>query len=629
MKFINAILSIGLLLSLLMLPTSANTVKKIPKSKLYVDKDANDYVEIDFKNLKIIDLIKFSSKILKKNILLTQAISGNVDFISTKPVRKNELIDILINVLESRGYTLVGDGSTLHIIRSTDAVKSSLPILYKDDLTNSYKQMVTEFIDIEKENVDVVSAKIRHLASRYAKIVTNSNTNTLIITDYPRSIATLKKAIKIIARDKDKEVRLIPVENIRLSTVYNDLRKIINAIYTTTVVPDRIEVIQNSEINSLILIGKKKQLNKLEKYVKDVDKRAKIPKPDDIVEVIYLKNTESKNILATLNNLISKRASTKKSKSKPYISSDNESNSLVFIGPKEELSLLKDLIATLDVEKQQVYVRVQIIEISKKITDKVGIQYGLEGGALTGNGLLTFAMNLGGKAIQSNVIAGSLDKTVKQGAILGAGIDFLVQNSVAKVVSEPSITSINNKESLIQVGETRSILTGTSTTTTTTNNSYKREDIGLSLKVKPRISNDSKVTLAVTAKLEDVVEGTGGTSTPTTTKREVKTTAIVKHGESVIVGGLVKRKKTDASKGINTLSRIPILGTLFGNDTEAFDNVNLVIIMTPYIIPTSSDLSELRENLSELDAIRQEYLKNLKTRLKNFKEDIELEDINK
>ena len=554
--------------------TGKKTVTKVNKKKAKGVKVLCRKVGVDFKDLPIIDLIKYASKLMGKNILLTQNISGKVDFVQAKRVCESEVVDILINVLDTRGYTLVGDGNTLSIVRSTDAIKSSLPIYYQGGVPKDEKQMVTEFIDIKRENVDVVSAKVRHLASKYSKIVTNSNTNTLIITDYPTSIKTIKKAIRILARDKDRDMRIIPIENMRLSTIYNDIRKIINAFYTTTVVPNRIEIIQNNEINSLVLIGKKKQLDRLEEYIKDVDQRAVIPKPDDVVEVIYLKNAESKNILGTINNLIAKRTASNKTRSKPYISSDNESNSLVLIGPKEELSLIKSLISTLDKEKQQVYVRVQIIEISKKMTDEIGAKYGIEGGQVTSNGLLTFAMNLGGKATASNIVSmAGVDKNIKQGIILGAAIDFFVQNSFAKVVSEPSITSINNKESSIQVGETRSILTGTSTASGTTTTSYKREDIGLNLKIKPRISNDNKVTLNITAKLEDVAPG-GAANTPNTTKREVKTTAIVKNGESVIVGGLVRRKETDATVGLPYLSAIPLLGTLFGGDTETVDNVN-------------------------------------------------------
>ena len=631
MKFINAIFILALLFS------GAVAEDKKEKKKVYIadtTEATEDYVEIDFKDLKIIDLVKLVAKIIDKNILITDNVTGNVDFISTKPIKQTEVYDLLLNILESKGFTVVGDGDILQVIRATEAAKSTLPIVYEKDIDipidYQTSQLVTELIDLKNENVDVVSSKIRHLSSKYGKIITNTNTNTLIITDYPSNIIMLKQAIRVIARDSTKEIRLVPIQNIRLNTIASHITKIINSYYTTTIIPSRVTVIENKEINSLVLIGNAYQLDFLKDLIEDIDSKALDPVPEDVIEVIYLKNTESKSILATLKTLINRQSSTPKgatsSSSKAFVSADNETNSIVFIGPKEDVSLLKETVAILDKEKQQVYVNVKIIEISKKISDSIGAKYGLSGGALTDSALFNFALNLGGSTTASSALAG-LTGEVKQGIILGAGVDFLVENSIAKVVSEPSIISINNQESSINVGETRSILTSSSVSSTTTNNAFKREDIGLQLKVKPRISNDNKVTLAITAKLEDVVAGTGGGGTPTTTKREIQTTAIVNHGESVVVGGLVRRKQTTAINGISGLSRIPILGRLFGNNVESYDNTNLVIIMTPYVVETSSNLSKLREELAELSYIKDQYLSHLKNRLDNLKDDLDLSDL--
>ena len=86
----------------------------------------------------------------------------------------------------------------------------------------------------------------------------------------------------------------------------------------------------------------------------------------------------------------------------------------------------------------------------------------------------------------------------------------------------------------------------------------------------------------------------------------------------------MRRKQTTAINGISGLSRIPILGRLFGNNVESYDNTNLVIIMTPYVVETSSNLSKLREELAELSYIKDRYLSHLKDRLDNLKDDLDL-----
>lgn len=145
-------------------------------------------------------------------------------------------------------------------------------------------------------------------------------------------------------------------------------------------------------------------------------------------------------------------------------------------------------------------------------------------------------------------------------------------------------------------------------TTDLNKNSYTRQDIGLTLKVKPRLSTDNKVTLAVETKLEDILPDSMA-GLPKTTKREVKTTAIVSNGETVIIGGLIKDNAQDSISKVPLLGDIPVLGELFKYTDKGGDKINLVIVLTPYIVEKSSDLSTLRTKLSELDKIQEEYVK--------------------
>ena len=615
----------GALASLLIAMMMLNLNAKV-KKKVYIT-GGDDIVLLDFKNLKILELIKMTSKILNKNILLTTKISGKVDFIKTKEVRKSEIIDILISVLDNKGYTLIGDGNTLRVVRSSDASKSGIPIVFgnnledkisKKSISKNNKQVITEFIDIKHENVDVVSSKIKHISSRYGKVITNRNTNTLIITDYPKNIKLVKQAIKILERGLNKKLITIPIKNVALNTISAEVKKISTSLFSRGVLENQIDILINKDIQSLILIGSQKNLDYFEKYIKNVDNSA-VSGTTKSTEVIYLQNADSKAILKIVAPIIAKKRY-KDSNDRPYIGSDDNSNRILLIGPPRELSPIKDLIKKLDVSQQQVYVKAQIIEINKKKSDSIGLKYGIEGGITGKSGLLSFSTNLGGKSIASNVISSAVSGNVKQGAVIGASVDFLVDNSAAKIVSEPSISCINNQESTIKVAETISIVTSSSATSTTTKNSYKREDIGITLKVKPRISSDKKVTLTIHATIQDVLEGTSGSGSPTTTKREVKTSAIVNHGESVIVGGLIRKRQSKGSIGIPFLSDIPLLGWLFSSKQDVEDNINLVIILTPYIIAKDSTLSQLREELSELDVLREAYLKEMK---KNYHKKVE------
>jgi len=190
---------------------------------------------------------------------------------------------------------------------------------------------------------------------------------------------------------------------------------------------------------------------------------------------------------------------------------------------------------------------------------------------------------------------------------------------------------INNKESSIYVGQTKSFQTGATTNTSSdkTNITYKREDIGLTLKVKPRISTGGKVTLEISVVVEDAKELQDGQTNPDTSKKDIKTTAIVTNGEAVILGGYIKNTVDHIEDKVPFLGDIPVLGALFKNNKEVKNRINLVIVITPYVIPTSSDLSTIRNQLAELKVLEDKYTKDLILRLEKRKLQIQKDTVNR
>ncbi len=339
----------------------------------------------------------------------------------------------------------------------------------------------------------------------------------------------------------------------------------------------------------------------------------------DILQVIDIKNSDSKLIVKILKDIIS-NTKDKNNAIKPYISLDAENNRLIVIGSHEAVVYVSNIITHLDTDKQQVYVQAKIIEISETKTKNIGLEYGLNGFNSTGSSLNTFTSSLNSITDVSSLSLSQLSgygygpNVLKSAISLGATINLLKENQALEVVSEPSILCVNNKESSIYVGETRSIPTGTTIGTTTTTN-YDREDIGLRLTIKPRLSTNEKVTLEINTIIEDVKLGSSTNSIPNTNKKEVVTTAIVNNGENVIIGGLIKNKMETSEQKIPFLGDIPILGSLFKSNYDYEDKINLVIIITPYIVPKSKDLTYIRNQLAQLKIVEDQYTKTLKEKL--------------
>ena len=150
---------------------------------------ASEEININFKNLKIMELIKITSKIIDKNILLTKDIKGTVDFISSKPLNKEDLVKILIYSLEDKGFTLVEGKEILRIVKLSEVSKNNVPII-NGNKNKLYYQMLTEIFPVHNANADYIALKIKHLISKDAKLVSNKESNTLIITDFKDNIKT-------------------------------------------------------------------------------------------------------------------------------------------------------------------------------------------------------------------------------------------------------------------------------------------------------------------------------------------------------------------------------------------------------------------------------------------------------
>ena len=581
---------------------------------LVVSLSAREQVNVNFSDLKIEDFIKLISKVTKKNILLNNKITGTVNFVSTTPVYDDELIGILVSVLESKGFTLVQNDSIYEVVRSTEASKSNVAVADKGKRLRG-SLMVTQTIPVEGENVDIVAAKIRYLISKTAKLMTMKESNTILITDYPKNIETIKRVIKDIDTNNKAIVKIIPIKHAEAKKLQARIVEIAKSLFNEKVESEQVKIIFDENINGLIVIGIAKNVAKVEELVSSMDVEAHSVNG---IEIFTLKNSDAKIVATTLNDIISKQTFTDPLM-KPNVAPSEEINAVIAIGEPMILKGLKVIVDELDKEQYQVYVQARIVEINENESSNIGVKYGLGAGSVTASGLYAMSANFGSNQLTGTASAavleslGGIGSNANKAFALGATLDFLEENGASKSISNPSILCLNNKESSIYVGRTISISTGSISNAINTgalSNSFKREDVGLTLKIKPRVSSNEKVTLDVEAILENVLDdgANNATGQPVTSKQEVKTQAILGHGESIIIGGLIKVFDRESVSKIPLLGDIPLLGPyLFSSKTRTEDRDNLVVILTPYVIDKSENLSQLQKNLGILAKLQRDY----------------------
>ncbi len=565
---------------------------------------AEEKIVLNFQNLTIDNFIKMVAKITGKNILSPDNIRGNVNFISVKPIKKSEVFDILVNVLQNKGYTIVqSPKGYLVVVKSKDAVREAPPLFGRSDI----EQIQTDIIGIKYVNASKIYPSITPLLSKNGKATLIKDINTVIVTDFPKNLRLIKKIVSYLDKNVKKSVVFLPMRYASASVVSKKLLKIASTLYPVDMKSKNIEIIANEATNAVIIVADESAMRSLKEYALELDRKEDVVKPK--IHIVKLKNSDCEEMQKVLNDLIGKKKYEKK-ETKPSITVDKPTNTLIILASQKEFDELKKVIDTLDVDREQVYVKAKIVEISGKKASQIGARYGLFGGVANSSGLYSFSADLGGPAIPFDIAQLGIEKpTLTQGLALGATLSLLETKGAAKKLSEPSLLCVNNTESTIYVGQTESVITqGTvgAKTTDYTKNVYTRQDIGLTLKIKPRISSDNKVSLDIKTVIEDILPGSQ-VGLPITSKREMETTTIVKNGQSIIIGGLVKDNLDISTSKVPLLGDIPVLGMLFRHKEKTSDKTTLVILLTPYIVKKSEDLDRLRVLLGKLDRLEREF----------------------
>ncbi|PTB83602.1 type II secretion system protein GspD [Sulfurovum lithotrophicum] len=605
-------------------------------------------VDVNFRNLNVRDFIEMVSKITHKNILIESDLKGKINFVSQEPIKKSGLIPLANSILGSKGLTLIDQGEYYKVVKTANAAGEGLDV----SSTIDGDTMKTVMFPLHNSNAAVVRAKIKPLLHKNAKVISFKENNVLAITAKPRTLKSIAKIINVVEERGEKKSVVLALKNSTVKDVFTNAQNMAKKLFPQTIESEKVDIFKDDATNSIILVGKSKNISRMIKYIKQLDLKGE--DQSQKMYVLRLENSNVEEMEKILSKLLSQMnaVAIKTSKkggpppSKAMVVSDVERNALVLLATGEQIKNIRETVRKIDIPKSQVYVKAKIVEVDTNMAAQVGLKYGLEAGAITTAGLYSMTGDLGtgalqmsqdllgflntnntitefdqnGNAYQTTDPAFQISSTDKVFA-LGAQLSLLQSNGAARLLSEPSVLCTNNKESSIYVGQTRSILTqGQQSTSGVSNivNNYSREDIGLTLTVQPRLSSNNQVSLEIEVKIEDLDPSSEQIADrPTTTKRTVKTNAIVKNGETIILGGLIKKTDGISKSKVPFLGEIPVLGDLlFTQTSDQTREENVIIYLTPYIVKSSNDLQKLKVLLAELDRVQDQYNKLVEQKLK-------------
>ena len=248
------------------------------------------------------------------------------------------------------------------------------------------------------------------------------------------------------------------------------------------------------------------------------------------------------------------------------------SNSIIIVDTDQNIEQIRKMIAAFDIETAQISISCKIIEVSSSEAQRMGIHWGY-----FSNSLGVSAQHL---SSDGSLIAGALEK-VSYGVInadnLTAALEYLFTNAKGEIIAQPQITTLDNKEAKIFMGQqipvTRLDDAGNTVVTYV--------DAGTQLIVKPHLSGEGRILLELKPKKESYQLQEG---IPVISEQSAETNVVVSNGETVVIAGLTSNEKVEEESGIPFLKNIPFLGHLFKTSDKSIDKKDLIIFVTPHII---------------------------------------------
>jgi len=290
------------------------------------------------------------------------------------------------------------------------------------------------------------------------------------------------------------------------------------------------------------------------------------------------------------------------------IQADAATNSLIITASEPVYRNLRAVIDQLDARRAQVYIEALIVELNSNTSGNLGIQWQVANNSLfAGTNLTTGSSNsiinltagaaTGGLATSLTTLQQGLNvgwiKNIFGVQGLGALLQALSTSADANVLSTPNLITLDNEEAKIIVGTNVPIQTGsysnlTSGTTSAAFNTYDRVDVGLTLHVKPQITDGGILKLQLYTEDSAIVNGTTNATTnpagPEFTKRSIQSTVLADNGEIIVLGGLMQDNYQVSNSKVPLLGDIPWIGQLFRSEQKTRDKTNLMVFLRPVII---------------------------------------------
>ena len=562
-------------------------------------------VTLNFSDADLVSVINSVSQITGKNFIIDPRVKGKINVVSSKPLNEEEVYNVFLSILQVHGFATIPTENAIKIIPDATAKQSETPSTAAS--RNPGDQLITRVIEIKHINAAQLVPILRPLVAQQGHLAAYPSTNVLIISDRAANILRIDRIIAQMDRAVDSGIEIIKLQNAFAAEVV----RLLQSLNVTT--PEQkaqgggVNVTADERTNSVLISGERTERLRYRAIIADLD--APVESTGN-THVVYLRYADATDIATLLNsvgqevikaegkNVGSGAAGGERGAATVSVQADEASNALVITAPASVYPSLRSVIQQLDIPRAQVHIEAIIAEVSLDTANELGVQWL---GADADRAAFSVQFSAAGTTIPS--LIASETPSLSDGLGIGLGtiddgglsvvalISALAGDSETNLLSTPSLVTIDNQEAEIIVGQNVPFVTGESTSASSdVDNPFRtieRQDVGVSLKVKPQIHEGD----AITIEIEQEVSNIAGTATSAvdivTNKRSIKTTVQLEDGALLVLGGLIDEAVIDTQQKVPGLGDIPLLGALFRYSNTTKVKRNLLVFIRATIIKDS------------------------------------------
>ena len=597
-------------------------------------------VTLNFVNAEIEAVARTLATLSGSNVVVDPRVKGTMSLSSTVPVPPAQALRLFAAQLRTQGFALVESAGLYTVVPEAEAKLQSSAVS-AGALPAGTGQIVTQIFKLNHENVNNLVPVLRPLISPNNTINVNPGTNALVITDYSDNLQRLGRIIAALDVSNATGVEVLRLRHAIAGDLAAMVQRLIESgaaaapaaqgqtdnSFKTTVIPE-------VRTNSLIVrAANPARLALVRSLVDQLDQPSAsgAGAASGNIHVVYLKNADATKLATTLRAAIAgeARSGAVAASSSPgnptaaatgaaagsvsasaqpstggQIQADPATNALIITAPEPQYRQLRSVIDMLDQRRAQVFVESLIAEVSADKAAEFGVQW-MSGTGNSGSavGLLGTNFNVGGTNV-FNLAAGVAAGTPvlspgfnlalgqrRNGVLaLGALARFLQADGDSNVLSTPNLLTLDNEEAKIVIGQNVPFVTGQYTANNSSSGAVnpfqtiERKDVGLTLRVKPQISENGTVKMQIFQEVSSIDTRSSSTAGLITNKRSIESSVLVDDGAIVVLGGLLQDDTSTSQEKVPGLGDIPFFGNLFKSEARNRKKTNLMVFLRPVVV---------------------------------------------